>query len=71
MASTEPMRNISRALISSWLNRSLVLEGIAYQILCTGASHLTLWFLAIFVFPIFVLLAWVPDPTIITTPGKA
>jgi hypothetical protein len=30
IAKTDPMRNISRALMSSWLNRSLFLEAIAY-----------------------------------------
>jgi hypothetical protein len=68
---TAPMRNINRALISSWLNLSLCLEAIAYQILRTGASHLALRFLALFLFPIFVQLAWVSDPPVITTPGKA
>jgi hypothetical protein len=68
---TAPMRNISRALISSWLNLSLCLEAIAYQILRTGTSHLALRFLALFVFPIFMQLAWVSHPSIVTTGGEA
>jgi hypothetical protein len=71
MAKTEPIRNISRALMSSWLNRSLFLEAITNHILGAGASYLALWFLTFRVFPILKFLAWIPDPSIITTPGKA
>jgi hypothetical protein len=71
IAKTDPMRNISRALMSSWLNLSLFFEAITNHILCATSRDFALWFLALWVFPIFVLLAWVSHPSVITTPGKA
>jgi hypothetical protein len=71
MAKTDPIRNINRALMSSWLNRSLFFEAITDHILCTGSRDFALWFLTFWVFPIFMLLAWIPHPSIVTTPGKA
>jgi hypothetical protein len=71
IANTAPIKNIKRALMSSWLKRSLLFEAITNHILGAGTRDLALWFLALWVFPISVLLAWISYPAVITTPGKA
>ena len=69
---TEPIKNINRAFMSSWLNRSRLVGNIfSYQVIGACASNFALWPLALRFIPVFIFLAWVTYPAIITTRSKA